>query len=201
MPRMTAAQRQAETRARLVDAATTTFQERGYLAASLEEISERAGYSQGAIYSNFKGKEALFLGCIERLAESRTTVWEDFIANAKELGAQPESFGKVLVSVLLPPEWNKALVEFRIAAISEPSRQSLIENHQRWRNIVVRLLEVYCATNKITPTIPLEAIADSLVATVDGLRFQALTQPEVDIAGIFATTLRLLLAGAVTKIE
>src|SRR3954469_8135005 len=149
MPRKTAAQKQAETRTKVLDAATETFQERGYLAASMDEISDRAGYSQGAIYSSFKGKEDLFLACVARLADSRAQVWEGFIANAKELGARPESFGKVLGSVLFTPQWNKAMVEFRIAAISESSRQVLIDNQRRWRNIVIRLLEVYRTTNDL----------------------------------------------------
>ncbi len=196
MPRKTAAEKQAETRAKVLDAATETFQERGYFAASMGEISDRAGFSQGAIYSSFKGKEDLFLACVARLADARALVWEDFIADARELGAQPEIFGKVLVSVLFTPQWNKAMVEFRIAAISESSRQTLIGNQMRWRNIVIRLLEVYCATNDVTPGVPLETLADSLVAVADGLRFQALTEPDVDIAGGFATTLKLLLAGS-----
>ena len=51
----------------LLDAAAVVFAERGYEAASVEAICEAAGYSTGALYSNFKSKDDLFL----RLYEAR----------------------------------------------------------------------------------------------------------------------------------
>src|SRR5688500_14063171 len=61
MPRLTRQERQAATRERLIEAATRVFARRGYLAASVEEIADEAGFSHGAVYSNFTGKEDLFL--------------------------------------------------------------------------------------------------------------------------------------------
>ena len=61
MPRLTRQERQAATRERLIEAATRVFARRGYLSASVEEIADEAGFSHGAVYSNFSGKEDLFL--------------------------------------------------------------------------------------------------------------------------------------------
>ena len=73
--RETRAERQARTRAELLDAAASVFARRGYHGASIEEIAEQAGYSHGAVYSNFTGKAELFL-----------TVFEDYMARrAREL--------------------------------------------------------------------------------------------------------------------
>lgn len=193
MPRKTAAEKRAETRAKLIEAATATFKDRGYHAASMDEISDRAGFSYGAIYSNFKGKEALFLACIAHRSEGVTKTWEGFIANARELGAEPESFGKVLGSVLPDQQWTKAFLEFRLAAISDDSRQELLESQRHWCDIVTRLLDVYCTTNGLTPPAPLEAVANSVAATVDGLRVHALVDPDIDIGTIFSMTLKLIL--------
>ena len=65
MPRLTQAQRKQRTRADLVATARTVFIERGFHGASLDEIAERAGYSKGAVYSNFTGKDDLFLAVLE----------------------------------------------------------------------------------------------------------------------------------------
>ena len=54
------------TRAQILDAAERIFA-RGFRGASIEAIAEEAGYSHGAIYSNFKGKEDLFLVLVEEL--------------------------------------------------------------------------------------------------------------------------------------
>jgi AcrR family transcriptional regulator len=64
-------EQQALTRQRLLDAAARVFARRGYQAATIEEIAEYAGYSHGAIYSNFKGKEELFLAVFERYMDER----------------------------------------------------------------------------------------------------------------------------------
>lgn len=54
-----------QTRTVLLDAAEKIFANRGY-AGSLEDIAEAAGYTRGAIYAQFGGKDELFLAVIER---------------------------------------------------------------------------------------------------------------------------------------
>jgi AcrR family transcriptional regulator len=54
-----------ETRRRLLDAAFHAFVRRGYEATSVEEIAEAAGYSRGAIYSNFRDKDELYVTVLE----------------------------------------------------------------------------------------------------------------------------------------
>jgi AcrR family transcriptional regulator len=83
--RLTRAEQQARTRARLIDAAAKVFARRGFQAASVEEIAEEAGYSHGAVYSNFDGKADLFLAVFEdymaqrvrELAETQAGLAED----------------------------------------------------------------------------------------------------------------------------
>lgn len=59
--RLTRAQQQAQTRERLLAAAELVFSRLGYGGASIELIASEAGYSKGAVYSNFLSKDALFL--------------------------------------------------------------------------------------------------------------------------------------------
>jgi AcrR family transcriptional regulator len=70
-PRETRAEKQARTRAELIATAASVFAQRGYEGASVEEIAERAGYSHGAVYSNFAGKSDLFLAVFERYMADR----------------------------------------------------------------------------------------------------------------------------------
>jgi AcrR family transcriptional regulator len=58
------------THERLLTAAREVFLERGFHGASVAEIAERAGYTTGALYSNFGGKDDLFLAVLDvELAE------------------------------------------------------------------------------------------------------------------------------------
>jgi AcrR family transcriptional regulator len=59
--RLTRAQQQALTRERLLAAAERVLARHGYGGASIDLITAEAGYSKGAIYSNFESKEAVFL--------------------------------------------------------------------------------------------------------------------------------------------
>jgi AcrR family transcriptional regulator len=55
-----------QTRERLLEAAGRLFHRDGFSATSLEDIADKAGVSVGAAYSNFAGKEELFLSFVER---------------------------------------------------------------------------------------------------------------------------------------
>jgi AcrR family transcriptional regulator len=59
--RRTRREKQAETRARLLDAAEQVFLRRGLQGSSVEEIAAEAGFTRGAFYSNFKSKDELFV--------------------------------------------------------------------------------------------------------------------------------------------
>src|SRR5664279_359999 len=64
--RMTREQSKANTRERLLAGARGAFASSGFHGASVEEIASRAGFSTGALYSNFAGKEDIFLVHMER---------------------------------------------------------------------------------------------------------------------------------------
>lgn len=81
--RLTRAEKKAATRTQLLEAAARVFARRGFGAATIEEIAEEAGFSHGAVYSNFAGKDDLFLA-----------VFEDYMATrARELNTAASSPG------------------------------------------------------------------------------------------------------------
>ncbi len=110
------AERQARTRAELIEAAAAVFARRGYGGATVEEIAEEAGYSHGAVYSNFAGKADLFLAVFEgymaervrELAESQAALPADasLEARARALADQwMERLARDRDSVLLHMEF------------------------------------------------------------------------------------------------
>ena len=54
--RLTREESKEQTRLRLLDAAQTIFMKKGYVATSVEDIAEAAGYTRGAFYSNFHAR-------------------------------------------------------------------------------------------------------------------------------------------------
>ena len=67
--RMSRAQRKELTRELLLDAAIGVFAEKGYHGASLDDVADAAGFTKGAVYSNFTRKSDLFRALLERETE------------------------------------------------------------------------------------------------------------------------------------
>ncbi|BBY38100.1 TetR family transcriptional regulator [Mycobacterium mantenii] len=66
------------TRSLLLDAAEEVFAEKGFMAATLDEIARTAGYTKGGLYKHFAAKEDLFLAVSGRY-------WQRFFDNFTEL--------------------------------------------------------------------------------------------------------------------
>src|SRR6266536_6724760 len=65
-PRLSRAERKAATREQLLGAAARVFARKGYAGASVDDIAEEAGFTVGALYSNFAGKQELLMAAFER---------------------------------------------------------------------------------------------------------------------------------------
>lgn len=75
--------RRAQTRSRLMEAAIGVFADRGIIGASVEEICESAGFTRGAFYSNFAGKDELVLALLRQEVDSQYTAAQHAIATLK----------------------------------------------------------------------------------------------------------------------
>ena len=71
--------RQRQTRDALIFAARSVFADVGYHAASLDQIARHAGFSKGAVYSNFENKAALFLAVMDANFDlAYSEAWDPF---------------------------------------------------------------------------------------------------------------------------
>jgi AcrR family transcriptional regulator len=119
-PRLSRAEQNDRNRALLLDAARRVFLERGYYAATLDQIADEAGFSKGAVYSRFASKADMFLALLEdRIAERAGQ-------NAQLAG---EMAGTGNFSALLElaeqaersaPGWRLLVTEFRVHAARDP---------------------------------------------------------------------------------
>src|SRR5262245_23015829 len=81
--RLTRAERREQTRDDLIAAADRLFVSGGFHATSLDQIAAAAGYTKGAVYSNFDSKEDLFFAVYERrAAEAERQMREVFAGDA-----------------------------------------------------------------------------------------------------------------------
>src|SRR6266568_7106345 len=93
-------ERRQLTRAQLLDAAERVFAREGLRGASVEAIAAEAGFSHGAIYSNFKGKEDLFLVLVEERIDARLAKVYDAADSELSRGVEPLEAARAFVAML-----------------------------------------------------------------------------------------------------
>jgi AcrR family transcriptional regulator len=96
--RLTRKEKQQQTRAAIIEAATELFANHGVEGTSMEAIARRAGLTQGAIYSNFASKADLWWAIGEQM--SRTLDIGEYVGGTKSLSAGLADFGRALWQLL-----------------------------------------------------------------------------------------------------
>ncbi|MGR3910786.1 helix-turn-helix domain-containing protein [Burkholderia sp. SR8] len=78
--RLTRAQRRDATRERLLGAARAIFAEKGYAAASVEDIAAAAGHTRGAFYAHFRSKTEMLFELLRRDHDDTATALQRIAA-------------------------------------------------------------------------------------------------------------------------
>jgi AcrR family transcriptional regulator len=131
--RMTRAERSEQTRAGLVEAARTVFLRRGFHGASLDEISAEAGYTTGAVYSRFGGKDELFLAVMDEHLERRTRLYTEAALAEDDFESAHRAVMRAAVAAgREEPGWTPLLMEFWThAARREELREAVAARNER----------------------------------------------------------------------
>jgi AcrR family transcriptional regulator len=178
--RRTRGEKQGETRRLLLEAAEDVFRRRGFAAATVEEITERAGFSRGAFYSNFESREQLFI----ELLHSR--VYEDFTRmlertpRRRTARAQMRSTAREFARKYEHGErWLFELwLECLAYAARHPEFASLPATFWRGnRALTARMVDSVFAQVGERPPIDSKHIATALTALDIGLAIQNLVDP------------------------
>ena len=61
------AEKMAENRAKLISAARKAFAEKGYAAASMDDLTSTVGLTRGALYHNFGDKRGLLAAVVDQI--------------------------------------------------------------------------------------------------------------------------------------
>lgn len=202
--RLTRAESKARTRARLLDAAAELLAHRGLAATSVEEIAERAGYSIGAIYSNFPSKEQLVLALLDEHLEAGA---RELVQRLDRAGEDPRArdaaAGRYFDQVAEEHQaWFLLSAELWLYAVRHPEiRPRLAAIQAICRDRIEALLAVRFAKHGLAPPLPAGHIARMVMALVDGLVQQRLLEPEAPTGDALRAALRWLLDGALAEAD
>ncbi|HSK35329.1 MAG TPA: TetR/AcrR family transcriptional regulator [Actinomycetota bacterium] len=178
MARLTRAQRRQQTRTRLLDAAGQVFARRGFHAATVDEVAEAAGYTKGAVYSNFANKDELFLALLDqRLATQLQQVEALYaIESSEELLAAMR--GRTEQEFAAARDFGVLMVEFSLYAMRNPAAKAeLAKRYRQLRSRLAELITKRYARHQTSPPMPPEHLAALALATDAGLVLQYSAEP------------------------
>ena len=186
------------TRGRLLATAADVFFSHGYGATSVDAVAAAAGYTTGAIYSNFGGKADLFLAVIERVAEQDLTA----MRGALEGASSDEQVLAALTSSFTADSerWRArvaATVEFVATARTKPELRQRIDRAQA--RVDETLGDVLVAVSRglrLPPPTDLDRLTHAVNALMGGFAVRALFTDSSDLAADISHGVIALLTGA-----
>ena len=170
--RLTRAERSAQTRGELLDAAQRRFFEAGYHATTLDDVADDAGYTKGAVYSTFGSKAGLFLALFDDIVDQRLAAARAIIdpedsgsdASLRALADQPVEERNARFLLLS--------IEFWVHAAREPALLAAFS--ERYRRLRTSLAELAPAASPLGP----QRWALVTLALSNGFALERLIDPE-----------------------
>jgi len=185
--RRTHAERKVQTRSDLVKSARQVFLERGFHGASLDEIAEAAGYSKGAVYSNFNSKDELFLAVFDAHLVQRTRALTDIVFSQARL---EDAYHAIALSMsaadVQEPRWTPLLLEFwTYASRHEALRVIVSQRRERFLDVIAGLIEELGRRHGVDFALPTKEIARGSAALARGMALERLLNPRAVPADLF----------------
>jgi AcrR family transcriptional regulator len=172
--------RREEVRQRLLDAAAEVFARRGYAAARLDEIAYTAGFTKGAVYSNFAGKHALLAALIDQHVRARLAVGSVEVRARNRPESAMDGIAEVFARGIVEQDtWTRLLVEIAQRAAHDPEvRQAYVGVRRVLRDELADALDKGCAALGVELLVPAGQLALTLQSLRLGLALEHGTDPD-----------------------
>jgi AcrR family transcriptional regulator len=193
-----------EARDELLAAALRVFARRGYGQAGVDEIAAEAGYSKGALYWHFGGKEDLLTTLLEEhvdaplrslvaLLEAAPAEQDMSLEAAREFGRRLEHEREAM---LLDREY------WTLAIRDDELRARYAERQTELRRAMAAALTAR-ARHLGTPDLPMPAedVARIVMGILGGLTVDELVEPGSVRPGLLADALAIIYAGLVARVS
>jgi AcrR family transcriptional regulator len=195
---LTRKEAQEQTRERVLVAAAKVFARRGYHRATVDEIASEAGFTIGALYSNFAGKEDLFLALADRQVSER--VAEVAAMGDAAEGHEPNKDAAEQLRAFLErdPEWPLLFYEFWSLSVRNPELQGeLAKRRDAIRDALAETLERVARRHGFKLRFPAPVLATAIAASLNGLAFERAADPNALPDEVFAEFVTAVLGCAI----
>ena len=178
---LTPERRRQLTRSHLLAAAEQIFKERGFHDASIDEVAAAAGFTKGAVYSNFKNKEDLFIALTEQRWDQQMAAVRRAMSAAGTLGADERAdlFRRLTADLRADRDWELLLLEFSVYAARNPRAQRrLAQRYDADCAALAPLLDAELHRASRQSPIPPNDLAALFLAFFNGIALKHATNPD-----------------------
>lgn len=192
---LTPERRRRQTRDYLLAAAAQVFAERGFHGATLDEVAAVAGFTKGAVYSNFKGKDELFLALLESRYEEGMVSLRTYLDAIGQPHQASDFLGRISdeLNQADAEMWGALYQEFLVYALRHPhARARLAELERADVGALAALISSERQRHGIEDTASAEQAARFVVALMRGLFTMRLIEPEAVGQPLVSAVLELL---------
>lgn len=172
--RMTRGERQAQTRARLLEAAREAFLAQGYDSASVAQIADTAGLTTGAVYANFADKDDLLFAVFDARAADSVRGQSEIAAADLSLDDALRAIARFLLGDYLEdPSWAALTAEYWARAARHPRfREVAARRHAAILAEIAELVEQLASRHGMRLTIGAREVARGGGALARGIRLE-----------------------------
>ncbi|MGV1008496.1 MAG: TetR/AcrR family transcriptional regulator [Dermatophilaceae bacterium] len=180
--------RRTEVRQRLLSAALTVFTDVGYERASIERVAAAAGFSKGAVYSNFASKDELFAALMDQQVSALISQVREALAVPHAPADAGRLAGERLAAALSQEQpWRLLFLDYVVRAIRDPAlREGFTAHRRRVRQLVADSVVELAGPN---PTFSPDEIALAVLALSNGLAIEQLADPRAVGADLYVRVL------------
>lgn len=184
-----------EVQERILQAAAKVFADKGFAGARLDEIAEAAGFSKGAVYSNFANKDALFFALMDAQIAARADMVLRILGDAAPTPQALSDLGVQLTEATIDNrDWQLLFSEFWQRAVrDEAVRAQYVAHRRSVRAALSAELAQRAAALGIELPVPAETLVHVVIALSNGLAIEEIADPGVVPRDLMAQVLGALL--------
>ncbi|TQL69641.1 TetR family transcriptional regulator [Nocardioides albertanoniae] len=185
MGRITRKESHAQTRERLVQTAHRLFLSDGYNATSLDKVAAEAGFSKGAVYSNFSTKHELGLAVLDVIHQERALSLASTVEGVDSVEGRIDAFAAWAEANIGDVGWTALEVEFATSTRRIPGvNQQLAARRRELTAAVAGLIEQQVTDLGLTLPSPAEDAAVQLLSLGIGLGVQRAFDPDLPVTSL-----------------
>ncbi|RJQ74485.1 TetR family transcriptional regulator [Pseudonocardiaceae bacterium YIM PH 21723] len=166
------------------------FADRGFAGASIDDIAAAAGFTKGAVYSNFRTKDELFFALLDGEIAARIELIRQGTADLRSMGDQ------LTEAMAAGRDWQLLFTDYWQRAMrDEAVRERFVAHRRRLRAAIAEQVQAMVDRAEAPSAVAASSLMFTVLALSNGLAIEELMDPGSTPPELMGQVLSALVAG------